>query len=201
MTTFHHLRCHDPNLYTIFSHGLLQYPPNRSPWFYPYLSTAYFQISSWNDAFKICKYVTSLLKTLKWLSDFICLTYHSSDMLYSSFVYVSGFPYRYRRCSPAPWAFAPPLLLPETLFLALDVCLAESFCKWRCLNLTFPMRLTLTTLFNIPTLLASLPPRFLNPVPNFLFSMALFLTTHLGLQSHPKPLEPDACQNLTSFRF
>lgn len=148
-------------------------------------------------------YIISLLKTPKWLIDGIWFDHLSllwSLILFAcSCIWVSLQFLRCSRCSTVSWAFAPLFLLPETRWPWLLLGWAPLSVK--VLKSHFPNEAYLTTVFNKATLLVSLSSRFPNPVLRFLFTMALFLTTCVGPQFHPKPLEPDAFQNSVSFRF
>lgn len=145
---------------TILSYGLLQYPLNRSPWFYPYVPTAYFQHSSWNDAIS-CHFSS---QTLKWLRVFYMIW---PPIPSCCCVCVSLQFRRCPMCPPASRSFAPISAAWNTLVL--DVCLAASLCKWKCLNLTFPMRPPHHLFNTVPApLFASSTFRF--PVPYSLFS-------------------------------
>lgn len=175
---------------TILSYGLLQYPLNRSPQFYPYVPTAYFQHSSWNDAIS-CHFSS---QTLKWLRVFYMIW---PPIPSCCCVCISLQFRRCPMCPPASRSLAPISAAWNTLVL--DVCLAASLGKWKCLNLS---QWGLPTTYLILCQLPSLPPQPLDSLyPTLCFLPTLFsLTKHLDPQPPSKTLGARCVLELDFFR-
>lgn len=108
LTAFHHSIIMTLVWTTILSYRLLQYSPNRSPWFYPYFPTAYFQHRSWNDVFKICHFSPQNPQLLYWFyMIWPPITPLISYTLLLVHVSVSSQVLRCSRCSPVPGPLLP----------------------------------------------------------------------------------------------